>query len=92
MNFFLKIKNASAPQSLGSSAINDKLKTRRVSGIQIGETSETPKLEALPVKMEAVDLSVYYGKFQAIKEISIQIPENKITSLFFFAQVLQPDE
>jgi len=81
MNFFLKIKNASAPQSLGSSAINDKLKTRRVSGIQIGETSETPKLEALPVKMEAVDLSVYYGKFQAIKEISIQIPENKITSL-----------
>jgi len=31
--------------------------------------------------MAAVDLSVYYGKFRALKDISIEIPENKISAL-----------
>jgi phosphate transport system ATP-binding protein len=51
------------------------------SRIHIGENAETPGLESLPVKMAAVDLSVYYGKFRALKDISIKIPENKITAL-----------
>jgi phosphate transport system ATP-binding protein len=54
---------------------------KAVSGIQVGKTSETQKLESLPIKMAAVDLSVYYGKFQAIKNIFLNVPENKITAL-----------
>ena len=38
-------------------------------------------LDNLPVKMAAVNLSVYYGEFRALKNISINIPENKITAL-----------
>ncbi|HEY9121738.1 MAG TPA: phosphate ABC transporter ATP-binding protein PstB [Brevefilum sp.] len=51
------------------------------SRIHIGESEGTPSFESLPVKMSAVDLSVYYGKFRALKEIFIKIPENKITAL-----------
>jgi phosphate transport system ATP-binding protein len=51
------------------------------SRIHIGESAGTPSFESLPVKMAAVDLSVYYGKFRALKDISIEIPENKISAL-----------
>ena len=49
--------------------------------VNIGEIAEQHDLTSLPVKMAAVDLSVFYGKFQALKKISINIPENKITAL-----------
>ncbi len=42
---------------------------------------EENRLEFLPVKMAAVNLSVYYGKFQALNRITMDIPENKITAL-----------
>jgi phosphate transport system ATP-binding protein len=38
-------------------------------------------LGALPIKMAADNLSVFYGKFRAIANISMDIPENKITAL-----------
>jgi phosphate transport system ATP-binding protein len=38
-------------------------------------------LGTLPVKMAAVNLSVFYDKFCAIANISMDIPENKITAL-----------
>jgi phosphate transport system ATP-binding protein len=81
MNNFLKLMNSSKSQSLQLSNNDEKVINKAVSGIQIGETSETQKLESLPVKMAAVDLSVYYGKFQAVKEISLNVPENRITAL-----------
>ncbi len=81
MNNFLKLKNPSNPKILQTSLNADESANKVSLGIQIGETSKKPKLESLPVKMSTVDLSVYYGKFQAIKEISLQIPENKITAL-----------
>jgi len=81
MNNFLKLKNPSKPKTLQLSQNSDKSTNKMASGIQVGETSKTPELETLPVKISAVDLSVYYGKFQAINEISLQIPENKITAL-----------
>jgi phosphate transport system ATP-binding protein len=50
-------------------------------GIRLGENGITPKIETLSVKMAAADLSVYYGKFRALKNISMDIPEHKITAL-----------
>jgi phosphate transport system ATP-binding protein len=50
-------------------------------GINIGEIAGQQILASLPVKMAAVGLSVYYGKFQALKNISLNIPENRITAL-----------
>ena len=81
MNYLLKFKNAVKPHTLSLSRSEFEVPKKAGIGIQIGESARTPKLESLPIKMEAVNLSVYYGKFQAIKEISLKIPENKITSL-----------
>jgi phosphate transport system ATP-binding protein len=81
MNNFLKLMNSSKPQSLKLSNNGEEVIHKAVSGIQVGKTSETQKLESLPIKMAAVDLSVYYGKFQAIKNIFLNVPENKITAL-----------
>jgi phosphate transport system ATP-binding protein len=51
-------------------------------GITIGEKTDAPlDIAHLPVKMAAVDLSVYYGKFRALTKISMDIPENQITAL-----------
>jgi phosphate transport system ATP-binding protein len=49
--------------------------------VSVREKAEQGDLESLPVKMSAVELSVYYGKFRALKNISINIPQNKITAL-----------
>jgi len=49
--------------------------------VSVREKAEQGDLESLPVKMSAVELSVYYGKFRALKDISINIPENNITAL-----------
>lgn len=81
MNNFLKLINGSTPRTLQSSYNEDGATKKAISGIRVGETTTTEKLESLPVKMAAVDLSVYYGKFQAVKKISLKIPENKITAL-----------
>lgn len=81
MNNLLKLMNISKPPTLELSHDNDEATKKVVSGIQVGVTSKTQNLESLPVKMAAVELSVFYGKFQAIKNISLKIPENKITAL-----------
>lgn len=47
----------------------------------LNKRAEENRLEFLPVKMAAVNLSVYYGKFQALNQITMDIPENKITAL-----------
>ncbi len=81
MDNLLKLKNASRPQEFQLTQKDDEMINKVRSGIQIGETLQTQKLESLPVKMAAVNLSVYYGNFQAIKEISLKITQNKITAL-----------
>lgn len=81
MNNFLKLMNGSIPRALESSQNENGDLNMAISGIRIGETTTTEKLESLPVKMAAVELSVYYGKFQAVRNISLNIPENKITAL-----------
>lgn len=49
--------------------------------LTIGEKADQLSLEALPVKLSVVDLSVYYKQFKALDKVSIDIPENKITAL-----------
>jgi phosphate transport system ATP-binding protein len=49
--------------------------------VNIGEVEDKQPLEALPIKISVVGLSVYYGAFRALKDISINIPVNKITAL-----------
>jgi len=44
------------------------------------KTNQQP-LEALTVKIRAIDLSVFYGKYKALHDININIPEYKITAL-----------
>lgn len=52
-----------------------------LAGVSLGESSLSQEMASLPVKMAAEGLSVFYGPFQALKNISIDIPENKITAL-----------
>lgn len=47
----------------------------------VGQSSKTMALSEPSAKMSAINLSVYYDKFRALKDISIDIPENKITAL-----------
>ena len=51
------------------------------SKINTRETDENQTPELLPINIAAVDLSVYYNKFQALQNISMRFPENKITAL-----------
>jgi phosphate transport system ATP-binding protein len=74
--------NASKPETGAQPLfLNNSEKIYSESGFHLGEGIETPKIDSLPIKMAAIDLSVYYGKFRALKEISLNIPENKITAL-----------
>lgn len=47
----------------------------------IGEIGQKPEEESLQVKIAVDNLSVFYGKFQALNNISINIPQNRVTSL-----------
>lgn len=52
-----------------------------LTSINIGEKEESQGLESLPIKMSVEHLSVFYGKFKAVNNISMQIAQNKITAL-----------
>lgn len=74
--------NLSTPQTFTLTPAMTESRQKQIhSKISVGEKSEKRALDALPIKMAAVELSVYYGKFKALKKISIDIPENKITAL-----------
>ncbi|MBJ7600293.1 MAG: phosphate ABC transporter ATP-binding protein [Candidatus Nephthysia bennettiae] len=48
-------------------------------------TERKPALEALPgqseTKLKVRDVSFYYGKFRALKDVSLDIPEKRITAI-----------
>jgi phosphate transport system ATP-binding protein len=72
----------SRPQTLSLSSQTKEISNPAITAnVSVGDLAEQDQLADLPIKMAAVDLSVYYGKFRALKEISINIPENKITAL-----------
>ena len=74
--------NVSKPQSLILSPIKTSKEDQQLqTNVSVGEVTDQISLDHLPVKMAAVNLSVYYGKFRALKNISMNIPENKITAL-----------
>lgn len=49
--------------------------------VSIDDRDAVKGLNSLSVKMATKGLSVYYGKFQVLNKISMNIPENKITAL-----------
>jgi phosphate transport system ATP-binding protein len=74
--------NVAKPQVLNlTPGILESTKKQVLSSINIGKTADDLDLHALPIKMSAVDLSAFYGKFKALDAISMDIPENKITAL-----------
>ncbi|MCB2214221.1 phosphate ABC transporter ATP-binding protein [bacterium] len=52
-----------------------------LTSVNLGEKQGEQDLNLLPIKMAVEGLSIYYGKFKAVKDIDMQIPENRITAL-----------
>ena len=75
----MSVSNSSS--MIFSPVITDSRDKQLLAGVSLGESAIEDSIALLPVKMAAVDLSVYYGHFRALKNISIDIPENKITAL-----------
>ena len=75
----MSVSNSSS--MIFSPVITDSSDKQLLAGVSLGESAIEDSIASLPVKMAAVDLSVYYGHFRALKNISIDIPENKITAL-----------
>jgi phosphate transport system ATP-binding protein len=74
--------NLVKPQSLKLAPSISKLPNKQPQFIiNIGKKPDDFELNALPIKMASRGLSVFYGKFQALKNISMEIPENRITAL-----------
>ena len=74
--------NISKPQTLTLTPLmsGSKEETEQTS-INFIEKTDQHEMDSLPIKIAAVDLSIFYGNFKAIKAISMNIPENKITAL-----------
>jgi len=74
--------NVAKPQIMKlTPGILETSKKQVLSNINVGKTVDNSDLYTLPIKMSAIDLSVFYGKFKALNRISMDIPENKITAL-----------
>jgi phosphate transport system ATP-binding protein len=48
---------------------------------KIGQPTKPEAEHLFEIKMQAVDLSVFYGKFQALADISMNVPANQITAI-----------
>jgi phosphate transport system ATP-binding protein len=47
----------------------------------IGQSADAESLDSLPIKLAIDGFSAFYGKFRALRNITLEIPENKITAL-----------
>jgi len=52
-----------------------------LTSINVGETEGSQDLTKLPIKLTVDELSIFYGKFKAVSEITMHIPKNRITAL-----------
>ena len=68
-------------QILAAEKNRDPLPKTTLTTFNVGEKAEGQDLAKLPVKLMVDKLSVYYGKFKAVNEITMQIPKNRITAL-----------
>ena len=64
-----------------SEKIREPLPKTTLTSINVGEKEGVQDLADLPIKLMVTKLSVFYGKFKAVSEISMQIPRNRITAL-----------
>ncbi|MBG0787492.1 MAG: phosphate ABC transporter ATP-binding protein [Anaerolineaceae bacterium] len=49
--------------------------------VNVGKMEGSQNLANLPIKLMVDKLSVFYGKYKAVNEITMQIPKNRITAL-----------
>ncbi|MEJ1095887.1 MULTISPECIES: phosphate ABC transporter ATP-binding protein PstB [unclassified Pseudoxanthomonas] len=49
--------------------------------LNLATTERIQPAEKAPVKLAARDLNFYYGDYQALKEINLEIPEKRVTAL-----------
>jgi phosphate transport system ATP-binding protein len=49
--------------------------------LNLATTERIQPAEAAPVKLAARDLNFYYGDYQALKDINLEIPEKRVTAL-----------
>jgi phosphate transport system ATP-binding protein len=54
--------------------------TKRQIRIDTGSRNILPKGDAASVKISVRDLNFYYGKYHALKDINMDIPENRVTA------------
>lgn len=73
----------SDPAELRTMTLNKKPKLPKTTptSINVGEMEDGQDLANLPIKLMADKLSVFYGKYKAVDEITMQIPKNRITAL-----------
>jgi len=64
-----------------SPPISEPIERKPQAGVNIGELETSADSGSMLVKLAAERLSVYYGKFRALNQISLNIPENRITAL-----------
>ena len=61
-------------------AASNTLRTRRPQAFGASERSGGSALSDSPAKLIVRDLSFFYGKFQALNSVTMDIPENKVTA------------
>ena len=68
-------------QTMTSEKTREPLPKATLTSINVGEKEGGQDLTDLPIKLIVDQLSVFYGKFKAVSEISMHIPQNRITAL-----------
>lgn len=74
-----------APQSSGAQAVQNQGESRmpnpnRASQMRVQTQASNMTLEQEAIKLEIKNLNLFYGKDQALKNISLKIPEKKVTA------------
>ncbi len=77
--------NEAAPQSYGAHAVqsedtNTTSKPNRASQMRVQTQASNMTLEQETIKLEIKNLDLYYSDNQALKNISLKIPEKKVTA------------
>jgi len=68
-------------QAMTTKKSRDSFPKTTLTTFNVGEKENGQDLASLPVKLMVDKLSVYYGKYKAVNEITMQIPKNQITAL-----------
>lgn len=77
------LANEMAPQFSGAEAVQSESKTskpNRASQMRVQTQASNMTLEQESIKLEIKNLNLFYGRDQALKDISLKIPEKRVTA------------